>query len=414
MTTSHNAGLCRFCAEPLREEVIDLGVQPLANALRSKETPDTPEQCYPLRVMVCGKCYLVQLQEFASPDTLFSDYVYFSSFSESWLRHAETFSAESINRLGLGKNSFVVEVASNDGYLLQYFQREGVPVLGIDPAVNVASEAQAKGIDTLVRFFGAETAREVLGRSGAADLIIANNVLAHVPDLNDFVAGLKILLAPKGVVSIECPHLMNLITECQFDTIYHEHFSYFSLLTIEQIFTAHGMEIFDVEILSTHGGSLRIFAGFPGTHAIQSKNLSNVRKQESDIRLDDFTTYQAFAGQAHRVRGELYDFIKFEQSKGRRFAGYGAPAKGNTFLNFCGIGPDMIPFTVDRSPHKVGHFLPGSGIPVRNIEAIREQKPDYLLILPWNWQTEIVNQMSYIKEWGGQFVIAIPKLTVLQ
>jgi len=403
---------CRFCGAALGEPVLDLGAQPLANAVRRPEDAKKAEARYPLRLMLCNSCHLAQLEEFAAPDEIFSDYVYFSSYSESWLRHAERFADDAIRRFALGADNRVVEIASNDGYLLQYFRTRGIPVLGIEPAANVAEAAIARGVPTLVRFFGTETAEAVRAEHGPADLIVANNVLAHVPALNDFVAGLARLLAAEGVLSVEAPHLLTLLGECQFDTIYHEHFSYFSMASVARVFAAHGLALFDVVRLPTHGGSLRYLAGHRGAHAPNVAALAEVRAIEEAAGLDTVAPYRDFSGAVASVKAALLTFLEQARSQGRSVVGYGAPAKGNTLLNYCGIGPDLLPYTVDRSPHKIGLLLPGSGIPIAAPERIAETRPDYVLILPWNLRAEITAQMAYIREWGGRFVTAIPALDV--
>jgi 2-polyprenyl-3-methyl-5-hydroxy-6-metoxy-1,4-benzoquinol methylase len=406
---------CRFCAEPLSQTFADLGVTPLSNSFVPPERAQAMEPFYPLHAFVCGSCKLVQLEEFESPQHIFGDnYLYFSSFSDSWLRHAEAYSEHMIGRFGLGSDSLVVEVASNDGYLLQYFLQKGTKVLGIEPAANVAEYAVKKGIPTDVNFFGVETARRLKADGIAPDVIAANNVMAHVPDLNDFVAGFAVLLKPGGVVTVEFPHLLQLMAQNQFDTIYHEHFSYFSLLTVEQVFKGHGLRLFDVQKLTTHGGSLRIFAtqadhnGHPTTAAV-----AEVLAEERAAGLDDMATYKAFAQQIVDTKAALLSFCIEARRAGKTIAAYGAPAKGNTLLNYCGVGPEFISFTVDRSPHKQGHLLPGVRIPIRSPEAIFAARPDYVLILPWNLKDEIAQQMAAVREWGGQFVVPIPKVQVL-
>jgi SAM-dependent methyltransferase len=405
---------CRFCAAPLVQTFADLGMSPLSNAFVASEHALAMEPFYPLHAFVCDQCHLVQLDQFETPERIFSDYLYFSSFSESWLRHAEVYTGEMIGRFHLGASSQVVEVASNDGYLLQYFSARGVPVLGVEPAANVAVAATAKGIPTEVAFFGAATARRLRAAGIVADLIVANNVLAHVPDLNDFVAGFGILLGPGGVITVEFPHLLRLMRQNQFDTIYHEHFSYFSLLTVERVFARHGLRIFDVEELETHGGSLRVFATHRDDrlHAVTG-GVSKVLGDECAAGLDGRQAYRAFASQVIDTKSALLAFCIQARRDRKVIAGYGAPAKGSTLLNYCGIGPEFIPFTVDRSPYKQGRLLPGVRIPIRAPEAILEMRPDYVLILPWNLSEEIVTQMAEVREWGGQFVVPIPSVRII-
>jgi hypothetical protein len=403
---------CRFCAAPLTETFADLGMSPLSNAFLDPGQANAMEKFYPLHAYVCASCRLVQLAEFETPEAIFSDYLYFSSFSESWLHHAQTYANAMIARLNLNHSSEVIEIASNDGYLLQYFSQAGIKVLGIEPAANVAQAAIAKGIATDIAFFGQPTANRLRAAGHAPNLIAANNVLAHVPDLNDFVAGLKILLPASGTITIEFPHLERLIAENQFDTIYHEHFSYFSLLTAERIFAHHGLQIFDVEELPTHGGSLRIFVSHAGASPI-SPTVTALRAREIAGGLDGPEIYAKFAAQIAETKYALLEFLIKTRREGKKIAAYGAPAKGNTLLNYCGIRTDLLTFTVDRSPHKQGKLLPGSHIPIFSPDKIFEEKPDFLLILPWNLRDEILTQMHAIRAWGGQFVLPIPRLTIL-
>lgn len=407
------ASTCRFCSAPLGDVFADLGVSPLANSYLTPEQGNAMEPFYPLRAFACSSCFLVQLEQFETPEHIFSDYAYFSSYSTSWLEHSRRYVEAMIERFALGPHSQVVELASNDGYLLQYFRQRGVPVLGIEPAANVAEAAVEKGIPTLVEFFGRETARS-LQEDHRADLLLANNVLAHVPDLNDFVAGMKILLAPGGVITVEFPHLLRLVQERQFDTIYHEHFSYFSFLTVRRVLAAHGLRLFDVEELPTHGGSLRIF----GAHADDPDKLETGRarelaRREQDAGFEDIETYRAFGWAIGREKRDILSFLIDLKRSDRSIAGYGAPAKGNTMLNFCGVGTDFIDYTVDLNPHKQGHLLPGSHIPIRSPDALRETKPDIVLILPWNLREEIVEQHAYVREWGGRFAARAPKMRLL-
>jgi hypothetical protein len=397
----------------LEHTFVDLGLSPLANSYVKSDQVNHAEMFYPLHVYVCGKCLLVQLEEWSSPSEIFTDYAYFSSFSTSWLDHARRYVEMVVDRFRLNSRHLVVEVASNDGYLLQYFQPYNIPVLGIDPAVNVAEAAKAKGIPTLVEFFGEQTAQKLAKKGRKADLLIGNNVLAHVPKLNDFVRGLKILLNDRGIVSMEFPHLMRLMEDNQFDTIYHEHFSYFSFMVVERLFSTHGLTIFDVEEIPTHGGSLRIFA----RHAEDSSNPVTDRVMELRTReirkgylaLDHYLT---FANKVIDVKAKLLSFFVEARRAGKTVVGYGAPAKGNTLLNYCGIRTDFLSYTVDRSPHKQGHFLPGTRIPIRSPDEITKTKPDYLLILPWNLKEEIMGQMAHIRNWGGRFVVPIPEVQV--
>ena len=406
------ASACRFCGTPLSRTFVDLGATPPANSyLRTTDLRRT-EAFLPLHAYVCESCFLVQLDEMQSPEQLFADYAYFSSYSDSWLAHANAFAESAVARFGLGPRSRVIEIASNDGYLLQYFVRRGVPVLGIEPAANVARVAEAKGVRTLVKFFGRNTARTLAADGVTADLIVANNVLAHVPNLNDFVGALKPVLNPSGVVSVEFPHLLRLIEGNQFDTIYHEHFSYFSLLTAEQIFAAHGFTVFDVEELATHGGSLRLFLGHTEAGRPVTPAVGSVRAAERAAKLDRPDGYDGFAERVRQAKRRLLSFLIEAKSEGKRVVGYGAAAKGNTLLNYCGVRTDFIDYTVDRSPHKQGLYLPGTRIPIRHPDRIRETRPDYLLILPWNLRDEIMAAHGYIRDWGGKFVVPIPHVSI--
>ena len=401
---------CRFCSAPLERVFIDLGMSPLANSYLRNEKAKQDERFFPLRAYVCGECFLVQLEEWEAPENIFGDYAYFSSYSDSWLQHAKSYVTRVIERFALGANSKVVEIASNDGYLLQYFVEADVPVLGIEPAQNVAAVARAKGIPTRVEFFGERAARTLRREGLRADLLIGNNVLAHVPNLNDFVKGMSLLLADAGVITMEFPHLMRLFDECQIDTIYHEHFSYFSFIAVEKIFAAHGLTLFDVEELPTHGGSLRIYAQHAnkGWHPISHRVL-DLRRREIDAGYANLDHYDAFEERAMETRQKLLSFLEDAKRQGKRVVGYGAPAKGNTLLNYCGITSDLIEYTVDRNPHKQGALLPGSHIPILEPERINVTKPDYILILPWNLKREIVSQLSFARSWGAQFVVPIPE-----
>jgi 2-polyprenyl-3-methyl-5-hydroxy-6-metoxy-1,4-benzoquinol methylase len=407
-------GHCRFCGAALALTFADLGMSPPSNAYLKAEQLGQAERFYPLHAWVCERCFLVQLEEFETPEQIFSDYAYFSSYSDSWLAHARAYVEAMVGRCGLGPGSRVIEIASNDGYLLQYFVARGIPVLGIEPAANVARAAEAKGVPSLVRFFGTRTAQELAAQGTRADLLLGNNVLAHVPDLNDFVAGMKVLLAPQGVITMEFPHLLRLMQESQFDTIYHEHFSYFSLLTAQQVFAKHGLTLFDVEEIPTHGGSLRIYA----RHAEESgkavaPSLSALLARERAAGLDRAEAYRAFGEQVQEAKRALLEFLIGAKRAGKRIVGYGAAAKGNTLLNYCGIRTDFLDYTVDRNPHKQGRYLPGVHIPIHAPERIGETRPDYVLILPWNLKDEIVAQMAGIRAWGGRFVVPIPRAQVL-
>ncbi len=405
---------CRFCGSNLKHTFVDLGMSPLCESYLSMDQLNQMEPFYPLYVYVCDQCYLVQLEEYVTPEHIFTEYAYFSSYATSWLEHVKKYTHQMIDRFRLDKNSFVVEVASNDGYLLQYFVEKGVPVLGIEPALNVAKAAEAIGVPTLTEFFGVECATKLAAEGKQADLIAGNNVLAQVPDLNDFVAGLKILLKPQGVITIEFPHLMRLMEENQFDTIYHEHFSYFSLITAEKIFAGHGMTLFDVEELPTHGGSLRIY----GRHADDTTKpitdrLMALHDREIAAGFTDMSCYANFAEQVKETKRKLLAFLIQAKRDGKTVVGYGAPGKGNTLLNYCGIRTDFLDFTVDRNPYKQGKFLPGTRIPIFHPDRIAEVQPDYVFILPWNFKDEIMKQMAFIREWGGQFVVPIPEVQVI-
>jgi hypothetical protein len=405
---------CRFCGETLRDTVVDLGMSPLCESYVRPEKLDSMEPFYPLHVLVCRKCWLVQLQQYVSAEHIFSEYAYFSSFSDSWVQHARAYTEKMISRFGLGPQSRVIEVASNDGYLLQWFVQAGVPALGIEPAANVAVAAEKKGVRTLVRFFGVELARELAARGERADLLLGNNVLAQVPDLNDFVAGLEIALAPRGVLTMEWPHVLRLIEQNQFDTIYHEHFGYFSLLTARTIFARHGLTLFDVDELPTHGGSLRMYARHAEDDSKPvSAAVGALLAREEAFGLTRIERYRAFSAQVEETKRALLDLLIGLRRKGKRIAGYGAPGKGNTLLNYCGIRTDFLEFTVDKNPYKQGLFLPGTHIPILPPEEIARRRPDYVLVLPWNFKDEIVAQMAGIREWGGQFIVPIPEARIL-
>jgi SAM-dependent methyltransferase len=404
---------CRFCKTPLHHTMVDLGMSPLCESFLAAGQLNRMEPFYPLHVYVCEHCLLVQLEEYVSPEAIFSEYAYFSSFSDSWLQHAKQYTESMIECFGINKNCFVVELASNDGYLLQYFVKEGIPVLGVEPAANVAQSAVEKGVPTLVRFFGEKLASEMKAGGQSADLVIGNNVLAQVPDLNDFVKGMKILLKPGGIITMEFPHVMKLIEENQFDTIYHEHFSYFSLIAVENIFAFHGLRIFDVEELPTHGGSLRIFASDQDnpTQPV-SEHVMEHKAREVAGGLATIEYYRSFGEKVKETKRKLLEYLIKVKREGKSIAGYGAPGKGNTLLNYCGIRTDFLDYTVDRNPYKHGRFTPGTHIPIRQVDEIKETRPDYLLILPWNLKDEIIKQMSFIRTWGGQFIVPIPEVRV--
>jgi len=404
---------CRFCGTVLRRTFVDLGMSPLCETYPSAAELGRGEMYFPLHVRVCEKCFLVQLEEFESPERIFSDYPYFSSYSDTWLQHCEEYCTKMIQRFGLGPQSFVAEVASNDGYLLQYFVRAGVPVLGIEPAANVAKVAIQKGVPTLVKFFGTQVARELAVQGRTADLVLGNNVLAQVPDLNDFVEGLKTLLKPRGVLTLEFPHLLRLMELNQFDTIYHEHFSYFSMLTAKRILEAHGLKAFDVEELSTHGGSLRVYVCRAEDETRpEDVRVSELIQHETAAGLASMSGYERFASQVRKTKRALVEFLLEAARQGKRVVGYGAPGKSATLLHYCGIGKDLIEFTVDRNPHKQGRFLPGSHIPIYHPNRIAQTRPDYVVILPWNLKNEIMQQLQFIREWGGRFVVPIPEVAV--
>ena len=404
---------CRFCDAPLSRTFVDLGVSPLANSYLEPADLSRPETFHPLKAYLCEGCFLVQLPEAAAPEEIFTDYAYFSSVSTSWVEHARRYAEAVIDRFGLGPESLVLEIASNDGYLLRHFRERGVPVLGVEPASNVARAAAEAGIPTRNEFFTLELARGLAAEGARADLLVGNNVLAHVPALNDFVAGVATALAASGVATFEFPHLLRLMEEHQFDTIYHEHFSYFSFHTVRDVFAAHGLALFDVEELPTHGGSLRIYARHAENGSKETTGrVADLLARERAAGLLDPTTYDAFEGRVRATKRGLLRFLLDAADEGRRVAGYGAPAKGNTLLNYCGVGPDLLPYTVDRSPHKQGRYLPGTRLPVAGPERLREERPDYVLILPWNLRDEIVEQMADVRSWGGRFVVAIPEVEV--
>jgi SAM-dependent methyltransferase len=404
---------CQFCKTPMKHTLVDLGMSPLCESFVSAEQINQMEAFYPLHVRVCEHCFLTQLEAYVSPEHIFTEYAYFSSYADTWLKHCEAYTDLMIQRFHLNQQSQVVELASNDGYLLQYFVARNIPVLGVEPATNIAKVAIAKGIPTLNAFFGQDCARKLVREGKQADLIAANNVLAHVPDLNDFVAGIKILLKPQGVATGEIQHLMRLMESNQFDTIYHEHFCYHTFTTLEKIFAAHGMKLFDVEELSTHGGSLRIYACHADdqTQVISDRAL-DLKQREEKAGFTSIERYTNFEEQVRETKRKLLDFLIQAKREGKTIVGYGAPGKGNTLLNYCGIRTDFLDYTVDRNPYKHGKFLPGTHIPIYPPSKIQETKPDYVLILPWNFKDEIITQMSGIRDWGGQFVVPIPELTI--
>jgi hypothetical protein len=405
---------CRFCAAPLRHTFVDLGMSPLCESYVPAERVNAMEAFYPLHAKICESCLLVQLEEFVAAEDIFSEYAYFSSYSDSWVAHARAYVDMAVERFGLTKDSLVMEVASNDGYLLRHVVERGIPALGIEPAANVAAVAQELGIDTVVRFFGRECARDLVAEGKRADLIAANNVMAHVPDLNDFVAGFEILLADAGVVTIEVPHLLRLVEDNQFDTIYHEHFQYFSCLTAQKVLAHHGLELFDVEELKSHGGSLRLYAQRKATGSRPvGDRVHELTARERALGFDTLEGHLAFTAQVEETKWSLLEFLIAKRREGKRIAGYGAPGKGNTLLNYCGIRTDLLDYTVDRNPYKQGQFLPGTHIPIRHPEVLEQDRPDYILILPWNLKEEIVNQLSYVREWGARFIVPIPRVEVL-
>jgi SAM-dependent methyltransferase len=405
---------CRFCSASLRHTFVDLGMSPLCESYVPAERVNGMEPFYPLHARICERCLLVQLEEFVAADEIFSEYAYFSSYSDSWVAHARAYVEMAIDRFGLGLDSLVVELASNDGYLLQHVIERGIPALGIEPAANVAVAAREKGIETVVEFFGRELAARLVAEGHRADLLAANNVMAHVPDLNDFVGGMEPLLAPHGVVTIEVPHLLRLVEDNQFDTIYHEHFSYFSLLTARKVLVAHGLEVFDVDELKSHGGSLRIYAQrcSSGEPPVGPK-VEALLERERALGFDTLEGHDGFSARVEETKWRLLEFLIECRRDGKRVAGYGAPGKGNTLLNYCGIRTDLLEFTVDRNPYKQGMFLPGTHIPIRHPEALEQARPDYILILPWNLKEEIVAQLSYVREWGARCVVPIPEVEVL-
>jgi SAM-dependent methyltransferase len=409
--TSDAPPSCRLCTAPLATVFVDLGTSPLANSYLEAQDLLSPEAFYPLCVFVCDRCLLVQLPVFATPDAIFDEYAYFSGYSDSWVEHSRRYVETAVERFDLDSGSRVVEIASNDGYLLQFFVVRGIPALGVDPSANVAAAAEARGVPTVVDFFGARLAERLTAEGGRAHLVIGNNVLAHVPDLHDFTEGLSRLVAPDGAITMEFPHLLRLIREKQFDTIYHEHFSYLSLHAVERLFGAHGLRLFDVEELPTHGGSLRIYAC--ADDRPESEALERVREAEHGAALDRLQGYEGFEEAAQEVKRGLLAFLDDEKRRGRSVVGYGAAAKGNTLLNYCGIGPDYLDYVVDRSAHKQGRFLPGTHLPILDPDEVRRTRPDVLLILPWNLADEVAEQMRDVREWGCRLVVPIPEVRVL-
>ncbi len=405
---------CRFCNESLKVSFIDLGLSPLSNSFLKEHELRNEEKLYPLHAYICEKCLLVQLEEFEKPEKIFSEYAYFSSYSKTWLDHAKSYCELMIKKLKLNESNQVIEIASNDGYLLQFFKDRNIPVLGIEPALNIAKVAQEKDIPTISKFFGVKTAKELINKGIDADLVLGNNVLAHVPNLNDFVEGMKIILKKKGVITMEFPHILQLIQNNQFDTIYHEHFSYFSFYTVQKIFLHHKLRIFDVEELSTHGGSLRIYAKHKEDETKEiTNNVKKLNQKEIDMGCNKIETYKKFQEIVDKNKATIIDFFVQVKNKNKKIVGYGAPAKGNTLLNYCKINNDLMEFTVDLSEHKQGMFLPGTHIPIYNPDKIDDTKPDYVFILPWNLKDEIMTQLQQIREWGGKFVVPIPEVKIL-
>jgi SAM-dependent methyltransferase len=406
-------GKCRLCGAGLGHTFVNLGMSPLCENFLAHDQLDTMEPYFPLHALVCGECFLVQLKEYVSPEHIFRKYAYFSSYSTTWVAHAKAYCEAITRRLKLGPDSLVVELASNDGYLLQHFLPLGIPVLGIEPAANVANVAIEKGIPCRVDFFGAGLAAELVAEGKRADLIIGNNVLAQVPDLNDFLAGMVRLLKPEGVITLEFPHLERLVAESQFDTIYHEHFSYFSFITIKRLAARQSLKLIDVEELPTHGGSLRVYLAHAASKRLAAPSVADLLARERHLGYETVAAYTSFADQVRRTKRKLLSFLVAAKDRGKRICGYGAPGKGNTLLNYCGVGTDFLDFTVDRNPYKHGRFTPGMHIPIHPVEAIDAARPDYILILPWNLRTEIISQMRHVAEWGAKFVVPIPEATVI-
>jgi SAM-dependent methyltransferase len=420
-TRSHNnqgavarfGAVCRFCSAPLQHSFVDLGLSPLCQTHIAPEQLGDAELFYPLHALVCDRCWLVQLQEFVAPSDIFSEYAYFSSYSDSWVEHARRYADKMQKDFGISASSLVVELASNDGYLLQHFVTSGIPVLGIEPAANVAKVAREKGIRCEVMFFGREAARRIAEKYGHADLLLGNNVLAHVPDLNDFVAGMKLLLKPGGLITMEFPHLLRLIESNQFDTIYHEHFSYFSFLTVRRVFAHHSLDLFDVEELPTHGGSLRIYGQHAGGGRSVSERVRELLERERSLGFEIVAIYSRFGERVRETKRKVLEFLIDAKRAGKTVVGYGAPGKGNTLLNYCGIRTDFIDYTVDRNPYKQGKYTPGTRIPILSPDTIRATRPDFIFVLPWNLAEEITTQLAYVREWGGRFVLPIPTVQVI-
>ena len=406
---------CRFCNKSLTNIFADLGTSPLSNEFLTKEMLNKIEKTFPLCVYVCDNCFLVQLSEFETPENIFEDYAYFSSYSISWLQHAENYVNMMIDKFGFNEKNLVIEIASNDGYLLQFFKKKNIPILGIEPAINTAKVAKEKGVPTITKFFGVNTANELKNEGKLADLIVGNNVLAHVPNLNDFVKGLKILLKPNGIITLEFPHLLQLIQQNQFDTIYHEHFSYFSFLVVQKIFSYHQLTVFDVDEIPTHGGSLRIYVKHEeNKNYYVSNNIKKILQNEIQLGLTDISIYLNFQKQINQIKNNIQEFFVSVKETHKKIVCYGAAAKGNTLLNYCEIGNDMIEYVVDRSEYKQGLYLPGNHIPIKSPDEIFKTKPDFILILPWNIKNEIMNQMKMIQKWEGKFVILIPEIKVIR
>jgi SAM-dependent methyltransferase len=405
---------CRFCGGALEHTFIDLGMSPLCESYVPADHVNAMEPFYPLHAKICTDCLLVQLEAFVTADDIFTEYAYFSSYSDSWVAHAAKYVEMAVDRFGLTENSLVMELASNDGYLLQHVVERGIPALGIEPAANVAVVARERGIDTIVEFFGQDLAGRIAAEGRRADLLAANNVMAHVPDLNDFVGGIATVLAPQGVATIEVPHLLRLVESNQFDTIYHEHFSYFSMLTARKVLAGHGLELFDVDELKSHGGSLRLYAqrADTGRHSVSSRVL-DLAERERALGFDTLEGHLSFAPQVHETKWRLLEFLIEARRAGKRIVGYGAPGKGNTLLNFCGVRTDLLEYTVDRNPYKQGMFLPGTHIPIKHPDVLEQDRPDYILILPWNLKDEIVEQLAYAREWGAKFLVPIPEVQVV-
>jgi SAM-dependent methyltransferase len=407
------ARICRLCEAPLSRTFVDLGMSPLCESFLTVDQADQMEPYFPLHVLVCDRCLLVQLQEYVKPEHIFTEYAYFSSYSTSWVEHARQYCVMIKERLSLGPTSQVFEIASNDGYLLQHFLPLGVPVMGIEPAANVAEAARRKNVPTMVEFFGIELARRLVGEGRRADLIVGNNVLAQVPDLNGFVAGMAHLVKPDGVITLEVPHLQRLIEENQFDTIYHEHFSYFSLIAFDQLAARHGLKVFDVEELPTHGGSIRVYLAHHESRHAPAGSVARLRAVEHSLGFHEIGAYTTFAPKVHSTKRRLLSFLIDCKDKGKRICGYGAPGKGNTLLNYCGIGTDFLDFTVDRNPHKHGRLTPGMHVPIRPVSELDTYRPDYLLVLPWNLRQEIAAQMRHTAEWGCKLIVPIPEIRVI-